>query len=120
LAGAPEAVADAMRLCREFSKSPPPWLVEAVSTLAGHVADDKAKRKWDMIHFERWDAVRELRDRKGERGIPTTWDECYEEAAALLGVSAATVKASYQRVREHMTSGRGKRYYVSSSRRKVG
>jgi hypothetical protein len=74
-----------------------------------------------MIHFARWDAVRELRDRKGEDGIPKTWEDAYELASEYFegseaAGSARTMKESYQLVRRHLNEGSGGRYYVPSTK----
>ncbi len=115
--GAAEAVYDAMNECVRFNRAPPTWLLKAVETLARRDVRDKPTRRQDMVHFERWDAVRELRDRKGEPGIPNTWEECYERVSEYFqGTPAAgspeTIRASYKLVRKNMEEGRASRYYV--------
>ena len=82
--GVAEAVADAVLLCGEHQVPPPRWLCEAVRVVVERDLLGAATRKWDMIHFARWDAVQELRDRKGEPGIPKTWAECYDAASEYL------------------------------------
>jgi hypothetical protein len=109
LSGVAEAVTDAVLLCGEHQAPPPRWLCEAVRVVVERDFLGAATRKWDMIHFARWDAVQELRDRKGERGIPKTWAECYDLASEVLKRteahgSAETIRASYKRVAKRIRS----------------
>ena len=126
-AGVQEALSDAVALCVAFGQPPPPWVSKGVlSLVAGHdekkrpgrLGNVKAARRQDIIHYTRYDAVRECRDRKGQRGIPTTWPECYAAVSEMFeGTEAAgseeTIKASYQLVARRMREGDGLRYYTA-------
>ncbi len=62
--------------------------------------------------------MRELRDRKGERNIPKSWDGCYALASEVLeGTTAAgsadTMAASYKVVQRDMRARHARRYYLS-------
>ena len=101
---APEAVADAMDICIDQKIAPQEWMVQAVRELARRDLTENTERKWDMIRFARWDAVRKMRDRKGEPGLPRTWDQAFEAASELLERSpaegtASSMRKSYERVR---------------------
>src|SRR6516165_4451368 len=71
-AGVTDAVADAMSLCNSFGVAPPKWLCHAVRQVLQRDELYKSRRRRDMIDFARYDAVCELRERKGEPGIPKT------------------------------------------------
>jgi len=126
-AGVADALTDAVAWCECFGEPPPRWVSQGVLALvAGHVGEQKgpgrlgnvkATRRQDMIHFARWDAVTECRDRKGQRGIPTTWPECYAAVSEMfVGTEAEgaeeTMKASYQLVARRMREGDDLRYYI--------
>lgn len=120
-AGVSEAVADAVELCERASLPPPTWLVGAIGFLVQRELKHSARRKWDLIHYARWDAVQELRDRKGEPGIPETWIDCYERVAehfagTVASGSAETIRSSYQRVNRELQTSRAARYYISCLR----
>ena len=55
------AVADAVSICRSHHVPPPPWLVEASAKVAalGITKAQWRRRRENMIHFTRWDAVKE-------------------------------------------------------------
>ena len=126
-AGVADALTDAVAWCECFGEPPPRWVSLGVrAVVAGHgkqkvpgrLGNVKAARRQDMIHFARYDAVTECRDRKGQRGIPTTWPECYAAVSEMFeGTEAAgreeTIKASYQLVARRMREGDGLRYYTA-------
>jgi len=117
-AGIKDAVSDAVALCSDFRCQIPHWLSQAVNdALAGKGLSD-AKRQQDLVHYVRWDAVRELRDRKGEDGIPRSWEKCYAHASDILKGTKAegapeTIRASYKRVAQEMRERLAQRYYLS-------
>ncbi len=132
-AGVADALTDAVDWCETFGEPPPRWVSQGVRAIvAGHVGEQKrpgrlgnvkAARRQDMIHFARWDAVKECRERKGQRGIPDTWEKCYAAVSEMLEGTLAegaeeTIKASYQLVERRGREGDGLRYYVA--RRKPG
>jgi hypothetical protein len=115
--GVSQAVADGLAWCERHKLPPPPWLCNAVRVLVERDVIGAADRKWDMIHYRRWDAVRELRDRKGEHGIPKTWPECFAAVSQHFegteaGGSAETIRASYNLVTKRMRSRHAHRYYL--------
>ncbi|MGC2338824.1 MAG: hypothetical protein WA625_24145 [Pseudolabrys sp.] len=88
---------------------------------------EKRRRRQDMVHFTRFDAVTELRERRhgllaqhnDDRG--STWEKCYAAVAELLeGTKAAgtegTIKASYQYVKREIEEGRGDRFLLMDRR----
>jgi hypothetical protein len=114
-AGVSDAVVDAIALCDVYGVPPPAWLAGAVRALVARTPS--AKRKMDLIHYARWDAVQELRDRKGEEGLPKTWEECYARVSAFFEGTQAqgspeTIKRSYQLVARGLKSSRAHRYYL--------
>jgi hypothetical protein len=121
------AVVDALALCASHRRPPPLWLVEEVAQLveASTTPIDKKRRRHDMVHLARWDAVKELCDRRDEfeeRGDDRarTWDNRYVAVSELFeGTPAAgepdTIKASYQFVEREVREKRGWRFYIAES-----
>ncbi len=127
------ALADAVILCSKAEQSLPDWTVRAVVKILaarfsgkdhkrrGRLARlDKAHRQ-DMIHYTRWDAVTELRDRQPElASIARTWVQTYEAVSELLegtlaAGSAKTIQNSYQLVQRAMRKKKGAgQYYIPS------
>ena len=131
-AGNRAAALDALDDCAQLGGPPPPWLVEAARAVfvwaasqrqgPGQYSTAKARAAMDAIHYERWEAVIELRGRRREllmrwsddRGM--TWEKCYAAVAEMLeGTPAAgteeTIKRSYQYVQGTMRQGKGRRFF---------
>jgi hypothetical protein len=129
------AVADAVEICRLSRQPPPDWLAEAVAvTVTKRMTKfERRRRRQDMIHLVRWDAVTELRERRHEllndprhdpdkpddRGM--TWEKCYAAVSELLaGTEAAgaddTIKASYIYVQRETEAGHGDRFLLIDRR----
>jgi hypothetical protein len=112
------ALLDALDDCRSFGVPPPAWLVRALIPI---VKDRASRRRQDAVHYIRWDAVTELRERRKELialGYVPTWEEAYENASAKLRGTIAeggadAIKASYQRVQKQLKTPKGARYFVS-------
>jgi hypothetical protein len=89
LAGSIPALADAVALCGQHARPLPDWATDGVQrALAGVPGNNAGKLD---VHYSRWDAVGELRDRKEElslRGYKPTWEAAYGDAE--------TIKKSYQ------------------------
>lgn len=127
--GSLPALAKAIQLCHRYERPLPAWAVHgalaAVSAQfdastagrRGRLANRKVAHQQDMIHYARWDAVKELRDRREELGgIASTWEEAYAAVAELLegteaAGSEATIKRSYQLVERAFRNGEGARFY---------
>lgn len=60
------AVADAVEICRSYRQPPPDWLADAVASIVTSQmsALDRKRRRADLVHHVRWDAVTELRERR--------------------------------------------------------
>jgi hypothetical protein len=122
------AVVDALVLCESYRRPPPAWLVEEVAQLVSSLTTkiEIKRRRQDMIHFARWDAVRELCDRRDEfeqrkDDRAKTWDNRYAAVSELFeGTIAAgapdTIKDSYQFVGREVEEGRGWRFYHADPR----
>ena len=114
-----EAVADAVLLCGERQVPPPRWVCEALRVVVECDLLAAATRKWDMIHFVRWDAVQVFRERKGEPGIPKTWAGYFDAASEYLeGTAPKAVPRQFVRATSSSLSGYGRsratadRYYL--------
>jgi len=114
-AGVDVAVGEALRCCRQFQQVPPGWLVDAVTQLVTESPRETAKRRKrhaaDMLHYERWDCVNELRERKSELPEGKTWDLAYDAASEMLrgtaaGGSPESMRQSYRRVARDLREGR--------------
>ena len=127
---------DAIILCARYGRPPPQWatianlevLIERYEGITrkkrgriGSVPKNEYRQR--QIHYERWDAVRELRDRKAELkdvGCEPTWDAVYENASRILKCTYAAgspdvIKRSYQMVQRAMKEGQGSLYCMSES-----
>lgn len=107
--------AEAWRVCRRFGIAEPTWLQEARATFQNHDGPLKTKRgrlageatteRKAMVHYSRWDAVAELRERREELAISGS---IYSAAATMLRrhgdhkATADTVKKSVQLVEDKM------------------
>jgi hypothetical protein len=122
------ALLDALVLCASHRRPFPGWLVEELVQLVDSSISpfDKKRRRQDMVHFTRWDAVMELCDRRDEfdrRGDDRarTWEKRYAAVSDLFeGTPAAgepaTIKDSYQFVEREIRDGRGWRFYRADPR----
>jgi hypothetical protein len=123
LPNAPLAVADAVLLCEFYGQPPPPWVAAAVIEMASKTMPqiDVKRHREDMKHWVRWEAVKELRERKDqlyadfgdERG--TAWDRVWPAVSELFEKTPAngsppTIKASYLYVETELKEGRGARF----------
>jgi hypothetical protein len=129
LAGISPAVADAVAICRTYRQAPPAWLVEAVITVAkaSLTPVETRRRRENMIHLTRWDAVRDLRDRRHQlleqhgdnRG--TSWERCFAAVSEYLedteaAGSESTIRASYDIVQRAIRAGRGGEFLLVNRR----
>jgi hypothetical protein len=153
-AGNVVALLDIVETCSEFDRPLPVWAAEAVTAklrLAfkisrgkrGRAPTDIAVYRRRQIDFERWDVVRELRDRKDElQELATKWTDnavfktaskalertpAFGSPAAMrksyLKVKQSTasgsptaVRKSYLKVQKEIKRGRGAAFYTSRSR----
>jgi hypothetical protein len=109
------AAAEAARLCRLYRQPPPPWLVNAIATLVDqHMTDaEKRDRRAFDDHRDRWEAVRELRERRHQRleqfndGRGMRWEKIWRHVADVLGCGEEAVRRSYRLIKaaggEHAT-----------------
>lgn len=117
-AGMSDAVIDAIALCERHQIPPPKWLCAAVRDLARRADRFAKRRRQDLIDYERYDAVVELRKRKGEAGLENTWDEHFALVSEYLsGTPAAggpdAIEKSYKKVRRLINSDQAARYYLA-------
>src|SRR5262249_1064927 len=87
---------------------------------------EKRRRREAMIHYARWDAVNELRERKDEilargdnRG--SSWEKRYGAVSELFEGTEAegepdTIKASYQWVEREIREGRSGQFMIVDPR----
>lgn len=136
-AGVLPALYDAICACVEGDIPPPPWVMAAMldtverlfagkfSDAAGRTGNPKARYRANLVHYVRWDAVVEVRERQAAykleqrqlkamqltprereaieantRDPGRTWEDAYKLAAKLLirtaaYGSSATIKNSY-------------------------
>ena len=75
------AVPYAAELCRLYGQPPPVWLVDAAFDVVGERInpEEKQRRRWDRIHYIRWDAVTQLRKESG-----MTWEWCRAAVSEYL------------------------------------
>jgi hypothetical protein len=146
-------VASALHYCAEHGVTAPPWLVQAASEILfvllrndktkkrGRSAGIVARYRQDMIDFERWDLVRQVREKQDElplvvddlrkRDAPQAmidehvkmrdwvgrdWLRAYECASMILQGTDAhagpdAMKSSYLTVKQN-NDERGLRYHV--------
>ena len=75
--GNARAISRAIALCARWDISPPAWIAAGVEAIVsdrvddntsgkGRLARDATRERQDRIHFIRWDAVCEARDRRDE------------------------------------------------------
>jgi hypothetical protein len=119
------AVTKGLEICRLYRQPPPGWIVGAVAKVVKERMTKFERRRYrqDLIHYERFDAVRELRERRHElaklgdnRGA--SWERAYDAVSDLLkgtraAGSADTVKASYQYVQTEFKAGRAGRFMIT-------
>jgi hypothetical protein len=119
--GSLAALADAVQLCRQRKLPLPDWVADGVLQMLAEprlCAKLMAAEHRNNMHYTRWDAVRELRDRRGEltaAGYRPTWNDAYCNAAEkLAGTKAAgsptAMAKSYQKVEKLFRVGRGARF----------
>ena len=118
--GSLPAVMDAIRYCERYGVPPPSWLVQAVTTVVmqqlrtpipgaiGWVNTAEKALRNDLIHFQRWQAVVDLR-REDES---LSWDQAYAAASKELEGSPAaastdTIEASYKKIQKSHRKGSG-------------
>ena len=76
--GNASALTLAVELCGAHSQPLPKWLRDAV---CGFIEAKRPRmKKQDRIHYTRWDAVMEARERKEE--LKATWDAIAEQAVS--------------------------------------
>jgi len=134
-AGSLPAVADAVADCAEFGVSPPSWLVQAVTKIVmlqlrapipgakGRFSTREAVLRNDLVHYERWDAVVELR----ERDDSLSWKKTFVAVSEILKGDAAgskdTIEASYKKIQKGVrkrSGGASGLPYVSHRLKKLG
>jgi hypothetical protein len=119
--GSLAALADAVQLCRQWKIPQPDWVADGVLQMLTEprlCAKLTAAERRNNMHYARWDAVRELRDRRGEltaAGYRPTWNDAYRNAAKILaGTEAAgspgAIEQSYKKVEQLFRVGRGARF----------
>ena len=114
-AGSRTALAEAARWCDRWKRPYPSWLAARLQSTACTPNRTKGPDRRAQIHFARWDAVRELRDRRGALavlGYGPRWDDAYASAAERLkrtdaAGSAESIKRSYQKVARAFRAGKG-------------
>jgi hypothetical protein len=116
-AGSPTAMLEALALCHRHERPPPGWLLEAVLELANAQFRPRDKRNYhsNEIHYTRWDAVVEARER---HDINMTWEKGFRAVSRLLRHTEAkgapeTIEASYKIVQRAMREERGGQFYQS-------
>ena len=110
LAGDKSSLAEVVLLCGKCERPLPHWAVVAI------IEALKGSRFKGEKHYTRWDAVRELRERKEELaslGYKATWEAAYENAAEMLKGTAAqgepeAIKKSYEMINRLMKAGRAR------------
>ena len=112
------AVPYAAELCRLYGQPPPVWLVDAAFDVVGErmTPEEKQRRRWDRIHYIRWDAVTQLRKESG-----MTWEWCRAAVSEYLQDTEArgdveTIWASYKLVQKEFKEGRGSRFLIVDRR----
>jgi hypothetical protein len=113
--GSPTAVLDALHFCWGHKRPPPDWLLTAVQDSISKQLSRRDRRNFhsDQIHYTRWDAVVEARERFG-----MTWPDAYAAVSELLKGTLAegseeTIKSSYRLVQKDMRGGSAGRFYIS-------
>ena len=122
-AGVTAAAVRALGYCRDYGHPPRDWLVAAIAKIARakETPGEAKRRERDAVHYTRWDAVVELRDRRDEFALrgdarAATWDNVFEAVSELLeGTEAAggpdAVRRSYELVKRDMDAGLGSKYF---------
>lgn len=126
--GRRDALNRAVVFCHQHNLSLPQWAVYAILDLLsgggaigiGRLSNPHERDRQNSIHYTRWDAVNELRERRRElakRGYHPSWEEAYANAAEMLKDSEAAgspeaIKRSYQLVQKIFRSGKGGRFYT--------
>jgi hypothetical protein len=126
--GNASAVVSAVKWCDRYKHPLPSWASNAIVQLlsggrktgVGRLANSDEADRQNRIHYSRWDAVKELRERRGELeafGYRPTWEDAYANASEMLqnseaAGSAEAIKRSYQIVERLFRSGKGARFYV--------
>ena len=120
------AVVAALETCRLYRQPPPEWVSGAVAKVVqGRMTKlERRRRRQNLIHYERYDAVVEWRERRHELSKlgddqRTSWERAYTAVSELLkGTPAAgsedTIKASYQYVQKEIKAGRGGQFMILS------
>ena len=119
----PQAVVDAILICKVLRQPTPDWVTDAALAISEEQKSgntSRRRRKELTVHFVRWAAVTELRARRKElllcgddRG--SSWERCYAgvsdaQATTPAAGSDATVKASYQHIQRQIREGRGEQF----------
>lgn len=112
-----DALRAAVKICAR--RPAPEWVRDAVlAALNGANANKRGRPRDDAVDYARWDAVRELRERRQELRdtLKPTWEAAYENASEILKGTKAhgephSIKASYQRVERLFRSGGGARFH---------
>jgi hypothetical protein len=104
-AGDLPAAAEAARLCWLHRQPLPEWLADAVAALVdrGMTDAEKRDRRALAIHLARWEAVKELRERRQQLleehddDCGTSWERVWPAVSDILAAgSDETVRASYK------------------------
>lgn len=123
-AGVSLAVAEAVSICRIYQHLPPPWLDEAVAQIVEQKQTPAEAQEYlfNMKHYTRWDAVKELRERKAEfleRGDTraATWDNIFSAVSEVLADTAFAggrdaIEKSYKEVERDMREGKAAKYFT--------
>lgn len=117
--GSNSALAAAVKLCGVSRQPLPKWVSNGVLLALKEKNTGKRGRPTnDQTHYIRWDAVRELRDRREELAdtYKPTWEAAYQYVSDMLRGTEAqgephSIEASYKKVERIFRKGAGARFY---------
>lgn len=134
-AGNYPALMDAVGLCTNYGRPLPAWVARAtldalaeryegvVGEKRGRLANPKAEYRQNYIHYCRWDAVNELRDRQAElepAGYDLRWEKIFHVVSEYLNQSRSiafggpdAIRKSYQLVQRAFRNGDGAKYFIA-------
>jgi len=132
------AAMDALRLCLDHNLPLPDWLgkevwanLVTVYAKPRNAKQYEVKTRWRAEQLDRWDTVREFRDRAPELtqiakkkdhplyDFDARWDHVFDQAARALktrgwpAVSGHTVRDSYRKVQKAFNAGEGHKFYIA-------